>query len=145
VLDKKGWAASASIPDGTFLFSGAKIPIDCSAANAIDGDHWNGWRDKTKTQYPGQWFQLDMKKVQDFDKIVLDNTWALWDFPVTYSVAVSNDAVTWSPPIASGSGGLGINAISFPRQSARYIRITQNSSSDTYYWSIFELDVCRKK
>jgi hypothetical protein len=86
-----------------------------------------------------------MKKVQDFDKIVLDNTWALWDFPVTYSVAVSNDAVTWSPPIASGSGGLGINAISFPRQSARYIRITQNSSSDTYYWSIFELDVCRKK
>jgi hypothetical protein len=44
-LDKKSWTATASAADGTFLFSGDKIPIDVSAANAIDGDHWTGWRD----------------------------------------------------------------------------------------------------
>ena len=44
-LDSKAWTASASVADGTFTFTDAKIPIDVSAANAIDGDHWTGWRD----------------------------------------------------------------------------------------------------
>ncbi|HTQ09363.1 MAG TPA: alpha-L-rhamnosidase C-terminal domain-containing protein, partial [Fimbriimonadaceae bacterium] len=74
-LDKHDWRASASVPDGSFLFSGAKIPIDVSAANAIDGDHWTGWRDMTGLQHPGQWFEVDMKREQAFDGIVLDCTW----------------------------------------------------------------------
>ena len=61
-LTKKNWAASSSVPDSTFLFSGDKIPIDGSAANALDGDHWTGWRDMTGTQHPGQWFQVDMRQ-----------------------------------------------------------------------------------
>src|SRR6476646_4588298 len=51
-LDKKNWTASASVKDSFFLFSGDKIPVDVSAANAIDGDHWAGWRDMTRKQYP---------------------------------------------------------------------------------------------
>jgi len=143
-LDKKSWTASASVADGTFLFSGDKIPIDASAANAIDGDHWTGWRDMTGTQHPGQWFQVDMKQPQTFDEIVLDNTWALWDSPDRYSVIISDDGLNWSKPVASGSGQLGITTIAFPRQTARYIRITQTGGSKTYHWSIYELDVCRK-
>jgi len=38
-LDKKSWTASASVADSSFLFSGAKIPIDVSAANATY--HWS--------------------------------------------------------------------------------------------------------
>lgn len=144
-LDKKNWTASASVPDGTFAFSGAKIPIDVSAANAIDGDHWTGWRDMTTNQYPGQWFQLDMKKPQSFDTIVLDNTWALWDSPDKFSVSVSNDGTKWSEPIATGSGQLGITTITFPNQNARYIRITQTGTSAKYHWSIYEIDVCKSR
>ncbi len=140
-LEKKDWTATASVPDATFAFSGRKIPIDCSAANALDGDHWTGWRDKTKTQYPGQWFQIDMKKAQHFDSIVLDNSWALWDSPDKYSVSVSNDGTNWGEPIATGSGQLGITTISFASQDARYIRITQLGTSAKYHWSIYELDV----
>jgi len=140
-LDKKAWSASASVPDGTFLFSGAKIPVDVSAANALDGDHWTGWRDMTQTQYPGQWFQVDMQHPQTFARIVLDNTWALWDSPNQYSVAVSDDGTHWGPPIATGCGQLGITTITFPTQRARYFRITQTGSSPTYHWSIYELDV----
>lgn len=143
-LDKKDWTASASVPDGTFAFSGRKIPIDVSAENAIDGDHWTGWRDMTKNQYPGQWFQLDMKKAQNFDTIVLDNTWALWDSPVGYSVTVSSDGEHWGSPIAAGRGELGITSITFPEQTARYIRITQTGTSEKYHWSIFEIDVYRR-
>ncbi len=140
-LDPKGWTASASVADGTFLFSGAKIPIDVAAANAIDGDAWTGWRDMTPTQYPGQWFQVDMQKEQTFSKIVLDNTWALWDSPAGYSVTVSADGKTWSDPIAKGAGQLGITAIRFPDQKARYLRITQIGTNPKYHWSIYELKV----
>ncbi|OHB82343.1 MAG: hypothetical protein A2Z38_03235 [Planctomycetes bacterium RBG_19FT_COMBO_48_8] len=143
-LDKKRWTASASVADGSFLFSGAKIPIDIPAANAIDGDHWTGWRDMTKTQYPGQWFQIDMKQEQTFDKIVLDTTWALWDSPDKYSVSVSKDGTNWGESIATGSGQLGITTITFETQTAQYIRITQTGQNATYHWSIYELDVYRK-
>jgi hypothetical protein len=143
VLDTRDWTASASVPDSSFLFSGAKIPVDVSAANAIDGDHWTGWRDMTRTQYPGQWFQVDMKKRQEFDKIVLDNTWALYDSPQSYEVTVSDDGLTWSAPIATGKGHLGITTIAFPQQRARWIRITQTGSNPTYHWSIYEMDVCK--
>ena len=144
-LDPRGWTASASVADGTFLFSGAKIPIDSAAANAIDGDAWTGWRDMTQTQYPGQWFQVDMKKEQTFSKIVLDNTWALWDSPAGYSVTVSADGKSWSEPISKGAGQLGITAIRFPHQKARYLRITQTGASSKYHWSIYELKVCLER
>lgn len=144
VLDKKAWTATASVKDSTFLFSGENIPVDVSAANAIDGDHWTGWRDMTKKQYPGQWFMLDMKRSQKFDNIVLDCTWAQWDSPNKYSVSISDDAKNWGKPIAGGSGEAGITTINFPTQNARYIKITQTGRDTTYNWSIYEIDVFRK-
>ena len=143
-LDKKSWTASASVPDGSYLFSGDKIPIEVPAANALDGDHWTGWRDMTRTQYPGQWFQVDMQTARTFDKIVLDNTWALWDSPDKYSISVSDDGVHWSDPIATGAGQLGITTITFPTQTARYLRVTQTGAKVLYHWSIYEFDVYRK-
>lgn len=144
-IDKKSWTATASVKDSMFLFSGDKIPIEIPAANAIDGDHWTGWRDMTGKQHPGQWFMVDMKKRQKFDKIVLDNTWALWDSPDKYSVSVSNDGTHWGTSIATGSGQLGITTITFSRQNARHIKITQTGSNPTYNWSIYEIDVFEKK
>ncbi len=143
-LDKKSWTALASGPDGSFLFSGNQIPVDVSAANAIDGDHWTGWRDMTKPQYAGQWFQVDMKREQTFEKIVLDNTWALWDSPDQYTVSVSKDGNNWGKPIATGAGQLGITTITFPEQKARYIRVTQTGMNALYHWSIYEFDVYRQ-
>ena len=143
-LEKNGWLASASVPDGSFLFSGDKIPVDASAANAIDGDHWTVWRDTSKTQYPGQWFQVDMRQARTFDAVVLDNTWALWNSPAKYAVTVSNDGTDWGSPIATGAGTLGITRINFPTQSARFIRVTQTGSDAKYHWSINEFDVCVK-
>ena len=142
-LDKRNWTATASAPDGIFTVTDAKIAIDNLAINALDDDVWTGWRDMSQTQHPGQWFQVDMKHRQSFDKIVLDNTWALWDSPNAYEVAVSDDGIHWSSPIASGKGHFGITTISFSRQTARFIRVTQTGSDSKYHWSIFEFDVYR--
>ncbi len=144
-LDSRTWTATASVPDSSSPFSGAKIPIDYSANNALDGDVWTGWRDMSKTQYPGQWFQVDMKRTQTFDKVVLDNTWALWDSPKSYEVTVSDDGQHWSAPVAQGEGHLGITTINFPIQTARYLRITQSGTDPLYHWSIFEIDVIKSK
>jgi hypothetical protein len=85
-----------------------------------------------------------MKAPQTFYRIVLDNTWALWDSPDKYAVSLSNDGTNWGEPIATGSGHLGITTITFPPQSARYIRITQTGTSTLYHWSIYELDVYKR-
>jgi hypothetical protein len=140
-LDKKSWTATASVPPCIDYFSGRKLPLDVSAANALDGDHWTGWRDLTQTQHPGQWFQVDMQREQRFRRVVLDNTWALWDSPVGYTLTVSQDGTNWSAPIATGSGKLGITTIDVPEQQARYLRVTQTGTSSLYHWSIYELDV----
>ena len=95
----------------------------------------------TELQHADQWFQVDMQRDEHFTKVVLDNTWALWDSPDTYALAVSKDGTTWSDPIATGRGQLGITTITFPEQTARYIRITQTGTSAKYHWSIYELDV----
>lgn len=140
-LDKKSWTASASVGDGTFLFSGEKLVVDVAAANALDGDHWTGWRDMTKTQYAGQWFQVDMKKEEQFDKIVLDTTWAVWDTPQQYVVRISKDGKEWSQPIATGKGNKGITTITFPQKSARHVKVEQTGANPLYHWSIYEFDV----
>ena len=140
-LDKKSWTASASVADGTFLFSGEKLVVDVAAANALDGDYWTGWRDMTKTQYAGQWFQVDMKKEEQFDKIVLDTTWAVWDTPEQYVVRISKDGKEWSQPIVTGKGNKGITTITFPQQSARHIKVEQTGANPLYHWSIYEFDV----
>ena len=82
-----------------------------------------------------------MKKTQTFDRIELDNTWAQWDSPARYEVTVSNDGVEWGRAVATGSGKPGITSISFPQQTARFIRITQAGTDATYHWSIYEMDV----
>ena len=140
-LDKKNWTAYASVKDSSFLFSGDNIPIRINAQNAIDNDHWTGWRDMTHLQYPGQFFVVDMKTKQSFSKIELENSWALWDSPKEFAVHISNDGKTWSAPIATGKGQLGITPITFKTQASRFIKITQTGSDPTYHWSIYEMQV----
>ena len=142
-LDRRGWTFETSAPKGEYLFTDQKIAIDVSGENVLDGDAWTGWRDMSQTQHPGQWVQVDMKTSNTFDKVVLDNTWALWDSPEHYEVKVSQDGVNWGQVIASGHGELGITTINFPKQNARFIRINQTGTNPKYHWSIYELDVFR--
>ena len=161
-LDKKSWAASAFIENKEYKvgsmggsIQGEFWPVNIDAENAIDEDFWTGWRgidprkalsesgNYYKQQIPGQWFIIDMKKAQSFYKIVLDNTWAPYDYPKSYEVYVSNDGSDWGKPVAIGRGEFGMTAILFSEQTARYLKIVQTGAKDKP-WSIFELNVYKK-
>jgi hypothetical protein len=162
-LDKKSWTVSAFLENKEYRvgcmsgsMQGKFWPVNASAETAIDEDYWTGWRaiDPKKPlsesghfkgqQTPGQWLIIDIKKTQSFHKIVLDNTWALYDYPQSYEVYVSNDGAEWGMPVATGAGELGMTTIIFQKKTARYLKIVQTGIKDKP-WSVFELDIyCEK-
>jgi hypothetical protein len=146
-LNKKAWTVSAFIDNQTFdagPWRKEYLTTDASSVNAIDGDHWTGWRTMTN-QVPGQWFVIDMKQRQSFDKIVMDNVWAIYDSPAGYAIYVSDDTANWGKPVATGIGERwGMTTATFARQTGRYIKIEQTGTKEQV-WSIFEIDVWRMK
>ena len=110
-----------------------------SAAQAIDGNSNTRWSTGT-SQANGQYFQIDLGSSQSFSKLVLDATNSPNDYPAGYAVYVSNDGQNWGSAIASGSGSSAVTTITFPTQSARYIKIVQTGSTG-WWWSIAEFNV----
>ncbi len=106
---------------------------------ALDGDgnsRWstNGW------QAAGQWFVVDMKAVRAFTTITL-STQAQQDSPRGYEIYVSQDGEDWGSPIATGAGTPGVTTISFPKTTARYLKLVQTGATQDAYWSINDLEV----
>jgi hypothetical protein len=145
-LDKKSWTVSASTDNTTFEagpWNGRNLVTDAGSANAIDGDYWTGWRSMGQDQMPGQWFVIDMQRPQKFNRIVMDNVWAVYDSPAGYDIYASNDKEDWGIPVATGKGGRwGVTTAIFKPVKARYIKIEQTGKTNQV-WSIFEIDVYR--
>ncbi|HEX7735524.1 MAG TPA: discoidin domain-containing protein [Ktedonobacteraceae bacterium] len=124
-LDRTGWNASASVShDGE------------PASNALDSVFTTRWS-SGQPQAAGLWFQVDMGKTQSFSSIALDCGASGGDYPRGYQVFVSNDGSTWGNPIASGQGSGGYTVITFPQQSARYIKVVLTAGTGSW-WSIDE-------
>jgi hypothetical protein len=140
-LDKKTWSISASVDNMNYFVNNALI--SGASVNVLDRDSWTGWRSIGQTQTPGQWFRVDMKQPQTFYKIVLDNAWAVFDYPQSYAVYASNDTVNWGTAIATGPGQFRMTTIVFPEKTARYLKITQTGTRNVY-WSISEVVVFTK-
>ena len=126
-LDRSGWTATAS-SNGN-----ADQPF-----KALDGNYSTRWSTGTP-QSAGQYFQVDMKSMKTFSKIVLDATGDENDYPRKYEVYVSSDGSNWGSAIASGAGSV-ITNITFPAQSSQYIKVVQ-TVSDPKWWSIREFYV----
>ncbi len=81
-----------------------------------------------------------MGTTQTFSKLVLDAGSSTNDYPRGYAVYVSNDGQNWGSAIANSSGSSAVTTITFPTQSARYIKIVQTGSTG-WWWSIAEFNV----
>src|SRR6266705_392118 len=129
VLYRNGWTVSASVS------ASGNPPV-----NVIDGNINTRWGTGTG-QTNGMWFQVDMGSGTPpaFTNIVLDAGSSSGDYPRGYQVNVSSDGVNWGSPVATGSGSSGAaTIITFPTQTARYVRVTQTGSTTGTFWSIYE-------
>jgi F5/8 type C domain len=107
VLPRAGWVATAST-------SNAGEP----PSRAIDGNSGTRWSTGT-AQTAGQWFSIDMISPQTFSQITIDPAGSTGDWTRGYQVFVSNDAVNWGTPVASGTGAAGVLTVAFPTSATR--------------------------
>jgi glucosylceramidase len=124
-LARTGWAATASV-------SNASEP----ASNALDGTFGTRWS-SGQPQSVGMSFQVDMGQAQSFSSIAMDCGASGGDYPRGYQVFVSNDGSTWGSAISTGQGSNGYTVITFPKQSARYVKVVLTASSGSW-WSMDE-------
>jgi hypothetical protein len=122
VLDRSAWTVTASVGAG--------------ASNTKDG-FWNTrWTTGTNAAI-GQSYKIDLGSTQTFARIVLDDTGDGSDYPPGFDVYVSNDGSTWGSSVASTTGAAPIVTISFPDQTARYIKVQLNVAG-SHWWSLRE-------
>ncbi|MDR6688259.1 O-glycosyl hydrolase [Arthrobacter sp. 1088] len=129
-LPKTGWTATASHSN--------QSPGD-AIANMVDGDTDTRYSSGTG-QASGMSIQLDMGQAQTFDTVTLDSGSSMGDYARRADVEVSSDGNNWTKVASLVADGQQIQAVSFPTQTARYIKVI-NTGSAGNWWSIAEFSV----
>ena len=105
---------------------------------AIDGNSSTRWATR-QSQRDGQFYQVDFNSDKTFDRILLDTSANASDYPREYTVQVSDNGSNFTT-IASGTPNSNPQTlITFPQQTAQYVRIEQNGSDNRRWWSIHEM------
>jgi hypothetical protein len=92
-------------------------------------------------QAPGMWIEVDMGAAQTFNQVVLDSGSTKGDYSPNSDVYVSNDGANWTKVATANATGPVVVA-DFPTQTARYIKVVNQSSSGSW-WSIEEFNVVK--
>jgi hypothetical protein len=132
VLVTASWLATAS---DTFSNS--------TAQSGIDTNNITRWSSGTN-QYPGMWYEVDMKSPQIFFGITLDSQDQPSDAPILFDVYLSLDGTFTTPAVKSVAGNVttGLTQVPFASaQIARYVKLVLTNSKPTNWWGIRELTV----
>jgi type 1 glutamine amidotransferase/HEAT repeat protein len=125
--DRKNWKISASVNSA-------------DAKNAIDGDLEKRWATGRAMQ-PGDWIMVDLGETRTVKRVYLDAAKSTQDYPRAYQVQVSTDGENWIGPIGMGQGDKPQTVIPVLPTPARYVKIVQTGSTETWYWSVYDLNV----
>ena len=112
---------------------------DRDIANALDNNPNTRWATR-ETQRPGEFFEINFNTVKTFNNIVLDSNASPDDYPRRYDISVSQDGSNWTR-LETGIDNQSEIEIILPVQTAQYLRIEQNGSSSSQWWSIHELKI----
>jgi hypothetical protein len=113
------------------------------ASHMLDGNLSERWS-SGKQQSGDEWIQIDFGKVVTLSDITLQHGTDTGDFPVAYTVRVSNNSGDFNASVrASGAGAEGAElAIMLAAPATgRYLTIRQTGASTFPWWSIAELQV----
>jgi O-glycosyl hydrolase len=127
-LPRTGWTATASDTS----------PNNDGPANMLDGNSDTRYSSGTG-QYDGLWIRVDMGQTQTFSKILLDVGGSTGDYARSAEVYVSTDGTDWAK-VSSVTDGQRVELISFPTQTARYIKVVNTGNAASNWWSIAELN-----
>ncbi len=102
---------------------------------AFDGDGGTRW---SSTWNDSQWIQVDLGAPQSINRVILN-----WEYAYgqIYLIQTSNDGTAWSTAVAVSNGDGGIDDVSFPSVSARFIRMFGLVRGTPYGFSLWEFQV----
>jgi hypothetical protein len=123
-LSRSGWAASANSP------SGSDAP-----SYALDGN-LNTRFSTNEDQVAGLYFEVDLGASQSFDELQMEVPNSKSDYARSYTIEDSENGISWSA-VASCQGTSDSEVVSFPVQTARYVRVVLIGGAD-WWWSIDE-------
>jgi hypothetical protein len=81
-----------------------------------------------------------MGQTQTFDEILLDSGSNIGDYARSADVYVSTNGTDWTK-VSSIADGQRVEQVSFPMQTARYIKVVNTANVASNWWSIAELTV----
>jgi hypothetical protein len=84
--------------------------------------------------------QVDLGQPETFNTVALDAGSSMGDYARSAEVHVSSDGTNWTKVASIKADGQQIQAVSFPTQTARYIKVV-NTGSAGNWWSIAEFNV----
>lgn len=135
MLDRTAWTATA-FASSNENNSHNNQPDEVFDNFIMQDDYWSS----RKPQEPGQWFQVDMGAVHTFSRLQIDTRGRCSDYMRGYELYVSNDGTNWNGPIVKGKNEQSVLRLSFPAQTARYIKLVQTGKT-WHDWVIANLEV----
>jgi glucosylceramidase len=134
-LNRSGWVASTNT-----AASGNDV-----ASNAIDGNMSTRFSSDAP-QADGMYWEADMGSPQTFDELQMQVPNSPGDYARSYDLEVSSNGSTWTT-VATCTGTGDPETVSFPAQTAQYIRVVDTMLADGLttstgnWWSIDELNL----
>ena len=128
-LDRTGWSATTDAPS-----SSADAPD-----NALDGN-FNTRFSTNEDQAPGLAIRVDLGAARAFDELAMRAPNSPNDYARGYDVTVSTNNSTFTI-VAACTGTANPEIVSFPTQTAQWVRVVLTAASTTNWWSIDEFDL----
>ncbi|MEU4237286.1 penicillin acylase family protein [Actinoplanes sp. NPDC026619] len=105
------------------------------AANAVDGKSATRW---ASSYADNQSITVDLGSAKTVARAIVR-----WEsaYATAYKIESSADGTTWTQRVAVTGGNGGLDTVTFPAATARYLRLTGQTRATSYGFSIYELEV----
>jgi beta-galactosidase len=115
--------------------SGSQDDGTLGSANAVDGNLTTRW---SSAFVDPSWIEVDLGSTKTIAQVILR-----WEnaYGMAYQIQVSNDEQTWTPAFTQTRGQGGVENITFPPVSGRYVRMFGTARATQYGYSLYEFEV----
>lgn len=127
-LGRSSWVASSNASTSAY-----------PAANALDGNYSTRFS-TGEAQAPGLYFEVNMGSAQTFNELKMTEPNSPSDYARGFDVQVSKDGTTWTT-VANCTGSGTPETVSFPDQTAQYVKVDLTAADSLHWWSIDEFDL----